>query len=506
MRAWVQSLSAALLIVLVAALTTAIANDGGRPTGSGRIVNAAQSGGASSSNRPNVVFVLTDDMREDDLAAMPITRRLVAEAGAEFTAAISPHPLCCPARAELSTGQYAQNNGVQHNRGAHGGFAALDPSQEAIAWFRDAGYSTGFVGKFLNGYGPQDVRPSGWSRWDALTRGTYDYVNFTMTGDGEPREYTDSYITHVIENRTNEYVREFAASGDPFVIYSWHLAPHYRISPGGVRGLPPADPRDQDAFLRATPTSFEDPAFNEQDIGDQPAYLRHRPKVSRADVAAENRARLQSLQAVDRAVGTLVDTLAAERVLDDTFIVFTSDNGYSLGEHRFIGKDVLTDEALRIPLVIRGPGIAAGTSSDLPVSLVDLPVTFAALAGVSPAWSVDGTSLDPTLRGQSQTETFRDTTLVQTGRTLGDGWSHRGVRTARYLYGTDGSDGFLYDRARDPDEMINLFDDPRYVDVQNSLDIRRSELLTCAGWTCNQRFGPEPEPLEYLAERKRRRP
>lgn len=495
MRAWAQSITAALLVVLVATLATVTANDGATPAGSVRMVQTTQDPSATPAardDRPNLVFVLTDDMRDGDLDHMPITRRLVADQGMEFTDAISPHPLCCPARAQLATGQYAQNNGVQHNRGVHGGFGALDPTREASSWFRDAGYRTGFVGKFLNGYGPQDVRPAGWSRWDALTRGVYDYVNFSMTGDGVPRRYTDSYVTSVIEDHANRAVRDFAESGDPFVVYAWHLAPHYRITPEGGRGLPPAEPQDRDLFLDARPESFDDPAFNETDVSDQPAYLRRLAPVTRDEVSAENTARLQSLQAVDRAVGSLVDTLAEEGVLDNTYIVFSSDNGYSLGEHRFIGKDVLTDEALQVPLLVRGPGITPGSSSDLPVTLVDLPTTFAALLGVSPAWQVDGTSLAPTLRGDGQA--FRDTTLIQTGRTLGDGWSHRGVRTERYLYGTDGTDGFLYDRLLDPEEMVNRIDDPAYAEVRAALELRRTELVGCAGWTCNQVFGPLPEP------------
>lgn len=499
MRAWAQSITAALLVVLVATLATVTADGGGDGGSSGavRMVQGTQTpdrspGADGSGSRPNLVFVLTDDMRDDDLDHMPITRRLLADQGMEFTDAISPHPLCCPARAQLATGQYAQNNGVQHNRGVHGGFGALDPSQEASSWFRDQGYRTGFVGKFLNGYGPHDVRPAGWTRWDALTRGVYDYVDFSMTGDGTPRRYTDSYVTSVIEERTNQDLRDFAASGDPFVVYAWHLAPHYRISPEGGRGLPPAEPQDEGLFLDQRPAAFDDPAFDEADVSDQPAYLRNRAPVSREEVRAENTARLQTLQSVDRAVGSLVETLDQQGVLDETYIVFTSDNGYSMGEHRFVGKDVLTDEALQVPLLVRGPGIAPGTTSDLPVTLVDLPATFAALTGVAPQWQVDGTSLAPVLHGEDQS--FRDTTLIQTGRTLGTGWSHRGVRTERYLYGTDGADPFLYDRLLDPDEMVNVADDPRYAEVRAALEQRRAELVTCAGWTCNQVFGPLPEP------------
>ena len=500
MRAWAQSIAAALLIVLVATLATVTATDGASQADAVRMVQTTQapapggtgSDGADADPRPNVVFVLTDDMRDDDLDHMPITRRLLADEGMEFTDAISPHPLCCPARAQLATGQYAQNNGVQHNRGVHGGFQALDPTREASSWFRDSGYATGFVGKFLNGYHPGDARPSGWTRWDALTSGVYDYVDFTMTGDGDPQTYTDSYVTSVIEDHTNEAVADFAAAGDPFVVYAWHLAPHYRIAREGGRALPPALPQDRDLFTDERPAAFDDPAFDEDDVSDQPAYLRNLPRVARSEISSENTARLRSLQAVDRAVGSLVETLDEQGVLDETYIVFSSDNGYSLGEHRFVGKDVLTDEALQVPLLVRGPGIAPGSTSDLPVTLVDLPATFAALTGVAPGWQVDGTSLVPTLLGDDQT--FRDTTLIQTGRTLGDGWSHRGVRTERYLYGTDEADGFLYDRLLDPDEMVNLIDDPDYATVRAALELRRVELMDCAGWTCNQVFGPLPDP------------
>ena len=348
------------------------------------------------------------------------------------------------------------------------------------------------MGKFLNGYHPHDVRPAGWTHWDALTRGVYDYVDFTMSGDGDPERFTDSYVTSVIEERTNADIREFAASGDPFVVYAWHLAPHYRITAEGGRGLPPAEPQDRDLFTDERPSAFDSPAFNEADVSDQPAYLRRLAPVSREEVARENTARLRSLQSVDRAVGSLVQTLEEQGVLDDTYVVFTSDNGYSLGEHRFVGKDVLTDEALQVPLLVRGPGIEPGSTSSLPVTLVDLPATFAALTDVSPQWLVDGTSLAPTLRGEEQT--FRDTTLIQTGRTLGDGWSHRGVRTERYLYGTDGVDAFLYDRLLDPDETVNVVDDPDYAEVRAALDLRRTYLVGCAGWTCNQVFGPVPDP------------
>ncbi len=375
------------------------------------------------------------------------------------------------------------------------------PARRRASWFRDAGYRTGFVGKFLNGYGPRDLTTD---RLDAL-------------GRPDPRRLR---LRELLDDR-----RRRPAALHRQLHHVRHRGPHQpdgaRLRPQRrpVRGATPGTSRRTTGSPRGRSRTAAGAARRPGPVPRRAPVVVRRPGVQRggrdrpavlppqrcpaspAEVRAENTARLQSLQAVDRAVGSLVETLDQQGVLDDTYIVFTSDNGYSLGEHRFVGKDVLTDEALQVPLLVRGPGIAPGTTSDLPVTLVDLPATFAALTGVTPQWQVDGTSLAPTLTGESQA--FRDTTLIQTGRTLGNGWSHRGVRTDRYLYGTDGVDGFLYDRLLDPDEMVNLVDDPAYADVVATLEQRRRELVTCAGWTCNQQFGPVPDPV---APTRRSRP
>lgn len=504
MHGWMRGGTAVLAAALVVSSAAAGLAGPSEPTptvvpvaaGTDRLPVSADKGpvsrGALRDERPNVVFVMTDDMRDDDLQWMPRTQRLIADQGLDFTDAISPHPLCCPARAELVTGQYAQNNGVQHNAGPFGGFQALDPTHEISSWFGRSGYQTGFVGKFLNGYTADDVRPSGWTHWDALVAGVYDYLNFAFADDDDsPAVFKDSYVTDVIAERTNDTVRQFARKDEPFLLFSWHLAPHYRLDDGRAV-LPPSAPRDADRFPHAMPPSMKDPAFNERAVLDQPRPFRNRREADPQMVVDEHRARLRALQSVDRAVGSLIDTLRETGELDHTVIVFGSDNGYSLGEHRFVGKNVLTQPVLQVPLLVRGPGIAPGTTSDLPVTLVDLPATFAAIAGASAEWSVDGTSFVPTLRGLDQP--FRDTTLVQTGDDGGDGWAYRGVRTDRYLYGVNGADAFLYDDDLDPDQLVNRIDDPAYAAVRAALEQRRSQLITCRGEDCNQTFGALPEP------------
>lgn len=494
MHLWARYATLTIVGVLLVALATSGAGRGSS--------HDAALASAASTERPNIVFVLVDDMRADDLAHMPITREVIGDAGMTFTDAVSPHPLCCPARAELVTGQYAQNNGVQHNSGDFGGFSALDPTREISQWFADEGYSTGLVGKFLNGFGETSTPPPGWTHWDALTKGIYNYEHFTFAGNGVPESFTDSYVTDAISERSNDTIRDFSATGDPFVLFSWHVAPHYRLV-DGTPAPPLVAEQDRGAFDDELAPSLADPSFNESDVEDQPLPLRNRAKVTADEVNEEHRGRIGALQAVDRAVGSLVETLTETGELDNTYVVFASDNGYSLGEHRMVGKNVLTEQALKVPLLARGPLVAEGRTSDVPATLVDLPATFAAWTGVEPGWTLDGISLAPTLAGSGQL--FRDTTLVQVGADDEDGWGVRGVRTERYLYGRDGSNGLLYDLALDPYALVNQFDSPRHAEVRAWLDQRRKDLVECTGTDCNQIFGAPPEPTEAPSKSRSQR-
>ena len=146
------------------------------------------------------MVVLTDDMRADDLAQMPLTRARMKTGGMSFTDAVSPHPLCCPARAELVTGQYAQNNKVQHNSSKYGGWHRLDSSNTVATWFNTQGYHTAFVGKYLNGYDENKAVEPGWNSWDPVSQGYTDYFNFAFH-DGT--RFADDYVTTRIEEHTN---------------------------------------------------------------------------------------------------------------------------------------------------------------------------------------------------------------------------------------------------------------------------------------------------------------
>jgi N-acetylglucosamine-6-sulfatase len=475
----------ATALVLVAVLTTAFAD----VEGTGAAVPVGQ---AAPQGRPNIVLILTDDMRADELRFMPKTRRLLVQQGVKFTHALSPHPMCCPARAELVSGQYGQNNGVRHNTGRWGGAKRLLHIDDNVGrWLQAAGYRTSYHGKFLNGYERLRPRhePRGWSWWDAQMSGIYTYHRARFfNGDRDHR-----YVTLTMTDRSNEAFERFGDRAPFFTIIN-HVAPHVTLA---RPHLPRWQPKYDDAYRRVRPPSFDKPSFNEQRIGDLPRGLRM-PKVGRHRMEVLFRARVRSLRSVDDAVAATVRKLDRLGELDDTYLVLTSDNGYALGEHRLSSKNYLFDEILDVPLVIRGPGFEPGTVDDTPVTLVDLVATFVDWGGATTGHPLDGVSIER-LRDGSQ-QSARDTILVQTGDQLADdtpGWDYRGVTTSRYLFGYRAGKtgtGLLFDRQRDPYALRNRFWDRDYRAIRRELTRRTKVLSRCSGAGCNRVFGPLPQP------------
>ena len=470
-----------------------------------QVVHSSATSNVAAADAPNVLVFLTDDMRKDDLSYLPNVRRLLADEGMTFTQAQSPHPLCCPARAELMTGQYAQNNGVHHNSGPYGGWQAFDPSSTIATWAQDAGYATALHGKHLNHFDPDAPADAGWTNFDILLEPATDYKDFTFF-DGDT--FTDDYVTTRLDERTVADIDTWAGRR-PFLIFANHVAPHIWFPASekgdgdGDRGgrIPPAEAAYATALKGLTPKAFSAPSFNEADMRDKESIVRGRAKLAPRALKRLNLGRIRSLLSVDEAVGHAVAALERTGELADTYIVFTSDNGYALGEHRYTGKDRLSDEILDVPLVVRGPGIPAGTRSSRPVSLVDLTTTLAQLMSLTPTLTVDGDSFAATLRDPAVAGD-RDTMLIQTGAkdpsVRFPGWAYRGVLTRRYAYGrrinNAPADGFLYDHRKDPYELTNVLTDDSYGAVRRELERRYRELGDCAGSSCNRDFGPVPKP------------
>jgi len=444
--------------------------------------------------RPNVVVILTDDMRADELRYLPKTRRLLVRQGVRFSNAISPHPMCCPARAGLVSGQYGQNNGVRHNTGRWGGAKRLRHMDQNVGrWLRAAGYRTSYHGKFLNGYERLRPRrePAGWTIWDAQMKGIYSYRwGQFFNGDRVGHQY----VTETMVERSGDAFRRFAARRAPFFTVINHVAPHVTAT---RPMLPRWQPKYDDVARRLRPPVFDSPSFNEQRIGDLPRGLRM-PKVSRSRVTALVRARVRSLRSVDDAVAATVHRLDRLGELDNTYLVFTSDNGYAFGEHRLSAKNYLVDEILDVPLIIRGPGFTPGTVDDTPVTLVDLAATIVDWAGARAGHRLDGVSVER-LRNDDRPR-VRDTILVQTGDRRPDdtpGWDYRGVTTPRYLFGYRAGKprtGILFDRQRDPYALRNRFWDRDYRPIRRALTHRTAVLSRCRGAGCNRVFGLLPQP------------
>ncbi len=486
--------------------------------------------------KPNIVLITTDDQTLASLSAMPRVQRLLVDRGVSFENAISSFPLCCPSRASWITGQFAHNHGVIDNQERNGGgYQALrEPDNVLPAWLDQGGYDTALVGKWLHDYRTLDPAP-GWDRFWALTSPTMvNYYRYEVTDSrGGKVRYGDDASDYVTDALTREYalpyIRQHARDPDPFFLHVSYIAPHWgrgRNDPAGKRcanGKPfsfetakakPA-PRDAGAFAdRPLPTPS---SFNEADMSDKPGAVRGRPRLDRRAIRQlEERygCELASLLAVDRAVADIDAALDAARVTDRTYVIFTSDNGYMHGEHRIRAEKVQPyEEALRVPLVIRGPAVPAGGLVEDPVANVDLAPTIIELAEVTLApldfqRPADGRSLAPYTYGRGDAdravliESKRPPRRTATGTVVAPSWV--GVRTRRYTYvehyraevpsleegfglpiGSGSiTDTELYDLELDPRQLRSRHTDPVYAATRGALAEALAQLRDCAGESC----------------------
>ena len=406
-----RSLGAVALVVLVVAVASITAT---LPAGAASTKPAAA--GTGTPHR-NILFVLTDDMALGDLAYMPNTRALIGDRGATFDNYFVNSSVCCPSRATTLRGQYEHNTGVLSNGGSNGGFEKAYRSgieKDTIAThLHAAGYRTGLFGKYLNGYpngAPETYVPPGWTDWASPVRGNaYGEYDYTLNENRVLHEYghsADAYGTDVYVGLADQFIRDASTAGKPFFAYVSVYAPHEPATPapGDVGAFP-------DAHVPRTAS------FNQADVTGMPKFVNELPLLTPDEITSIDtlqRLRLESLQAVDRGVATLVDTLRATHHLADTDIVFASDNGFHLGQHRLpAGKLTAYDTDIRVPLLIRGPGIAAGRHVRALTGNVDLTATFAAMAGIKPPHFSDGRSLVAAARGQRTAHEWRQAYLVE---------------------------------------------------------------------------------------------
>ena len=465
--------------------------------------------GAGGGSKPNFLVIVTDDQTLEQMRAMPKTERFLGRKGTTFSQAAVTTPTCCPSRATFLTGQYAHNHGVLSNK--HGYPALADPGNVLPVWLQRAGYTTAHLGKFLNGYekavGPITEVAPGWDEWATLLK-PRRYLDYELQVNGKSVAYGDrrrDYLTDVLTDRARGMIRDLAPGEDPFYLQVDHYAPHTGSGdPSGECGQYSGAQRS--GFRRYGSKPLPHPeSFNERDISDKPVFIQRRDdrlsKSSKRRIREGYRCALASLDSVDAGVKDLVRELEKADALEDTVVVFTSDNGYFYGEHRIPGSKTLPyEEAVRVPLLMRVPDSLTGGERvrkvDEQVGNVDLAPTILDLAGAEPCGPdscrvMDGRSLVPLLRGRGAFPRDRAVALEFTqGKervkpTLS--CSYRGLRTTRAVYVEhtsvprpsdricrDALEVERYDLRRDAFELENLGDNA-------ALAARLDALRVCAG-------------------------
>lgn len=362
---------------------------------------------AAAPTQPNIVFILTDDLDEGVFAKDAGLQTLLTQQGTKFNKHFVQLSLCCPSRVSTLRGQFAHNTGIYTNTpDTGGGFETfysqgLESSTIGV-WLQAAGYRTAFFGKYLNGYpngAPSNTYiPPGWTRWFSPNGGSpYSEYNYTLNENGTTVSYGSApadYLGDVLSKKVTTFIKNTTTNYPNKPFFAWVAS----YKPHG-----PATPPPRHAGKYAGEKAPRTASFNEADVSDKPDWIRSKPLLTATQIANIDdlyAKRRESLLAVTDLVQNVIDTLAAQGVLNNTYIVFTSDNGFHQGQHRLnSGKNSAYEEDLNVPLIIRGPGVPAGQVVNHFTANVDLAPTFAELAGVTPPSFVDGRSLVPFLKG-----------------------------------------------------------------------------------------------------------
>jgi N-acetylglucosamine-6-sulfatase len=452
----------------------------------------------SAPGQPNFVVIMSDDQTVGELSGMHQTLSDVAAKGVTFDRFATSYPLCCPSRTTFLTGQYSHNHGVLGNGTPIGGYPAFDKQNTLASWLQEAGYHTIQIGKFLNGYPLPTNRkevPPGWNEWYAcLDASENNYFDYTLNENGTLVHYgtaASDYKTDVYAQKALTAISDRAAlgpSGQPFFMFLAFTAPHLPATPA---------PRDANKFRGAKAPRAK--SFNEADVSDKPSFIRKLPRLTGRKIRkldGRYRQRLRTLLAVDRAVGRVVDELGSDGMLDNTYVLYLSDNGFFFGQHRLPkGKYLAYQGSSRTPTLMRGPGIPAGDHSDALVGNVDLAPTILELSGATPTVTVDGRSLMPYAQDPDKTS---DRPILLEANTVDDpsiGIPYAGILTPRYKYiRYRDNEKELYDLVRDPGELRSRDRDPRYRRTLNALAARLATLQNCSGPSCRAAAGPIPGP------------
>ena len=416
--------------------------------------------------RPNIILITTDDQPFHTVDMMPTVRDVLMKDGLVFENGFVTTPLCCPSRVSILTGEYVHNHGVRTNDFPTGGAQLYDDTESYAVWLSDAGYRTSYIGKYLNDYDalqPFGRVPPGWDEWCAFLGknlgeeelASQYYSDYSVSVNGEIIKYEGEgsvFSADLLSQRAVDFIAD--ARDEAFFLTVNYYNPH---SPYLW-----AQRHDDQFRLRGElqPPTYRPPNFMEEDVSDKPAYLQNLNPISVEKIDVTYKQILRSLLSVDDGVASILDALKAAGLLEKTMIVYLSDNGMTVGNHRLgITKNCAYDECARVPFIVYAPGMyRSGTDTHL-VANIDLAPTFAELAGAALPQTVDGTSLVPLL--QNAEAPWREALLIEHWPTE-EGVGSRipefyAVRTAGWKY-VEYSTGEteLFDVENDPYELMNL--------------------------------------------------
>ena len=443
-------------------------------------LTACSSIGNQNTEMPNIIVIMTDDQPQHTLPYMPVIQKELVAKGITFSNAFATTPLCCPSRASILTGLYAHNHGVKTNRAPEGGAVAFHDQSTISVWLQDAGYRTGFFGKYLNGYNdlPEGYVPPGWDDWQAFVRRDPNldfYLNYSLNENGKVIQYgkePQDYSTDLLAERAVKFIRE--SRQQPFFLFFSAFAPHQTYQ---------AAERHKDLFKSLDEFErYRPPSFFEADLTDKPLWANdiERPSVDYVDKVHERM--LRSLMAVDDAAGSLISALERGNIRDNTIIIFMSDNGMSMGDNGVFGKNCPYDGCLRIPLVVSYPHLTSASRVDESLILnIDIAPTLIDFAGITSPTPIDGESFLPVLSSTSQG--WRDGFLIEHFKDFADieesGLAflipgYVGYRTDEWKYiEYETGEIELYNLYADPFELENL----AYQDGYESIMIDLSEKI-----------------------------
>ncbi|MGC1375610.1 MAG: sulfatase [Anaerolineales bacterium] len=455
---------------------------------------------------PNIIFILTDDLDFTLMPYMKNANKLIGKEGATFTNYFVTSSACCPSRASTIRGQYPHNTTILENSPGFKQFYRNGKNEDTLAtWLKSAGYQNSLLGKYLNLYptgASSTYIPPGWSDWHAFIFNASEqfYFAYTMNENGALVRYhkkAEDYSTDVLKNLAISFIKKSEENvwwKSPFFIYLSTYAPHGPDIPA---------PRHSELFKDLTyPQS---PSFHEADTSDKPLIIRNLTKTGGVfSVKKANNLfvrRVQTIQAVDEMVASLVQTLKASGQLDNTYIILTSDNGFREGEHNLpSGKMLAYEEDIHVPFMIRGPGIQPGTTVTQMTANIDIASTLAELAHAQPADFVDGRSFVRLFKSQpAGDDKWRKALLIETGNLTGPTGviAYRGVRTEKFMY-LEYKDGELefYDLVNDPYELNNLAG-KLDAESRSSLHTWLEQLKACQAEGCRAAEMAVPGNIKY---------